>query len=246
MHIHVISLRGPLARLSGLVLVLLLAAWIVNPRVLHASTSQDPPLPVYRVQTRQSVMALTINVVWGTEHVPALIGELKRAGVVATFMVGGTWAAAHPDLVRMMQRDGDQVGNHGYDHRHPNQLSYAAIVADIERTNQVVQRIVGLSPTVYAPPYGEFNSTVLKAARSLNMTLVMWTIDTIDWRPSSSVTYMVSKVLKKAAPGSLVLMHPTDRTALALPKIIAGLKHQGYHLVTVAHLLKSGIPRTDS
>lgn len=246
MHIHVISLRGPLARLSGLVLVLLLAAWIVNPRVLHASAGQHPPIPVYRVQTRQRVMALTINVVWGTEHVPALIEELKKAGVPATFMVGGAWAQAHPDLVRTMRRDGDQIGNHGYNHGHPNQLSYAENVTDIERTNQIVQKIVGFSPRVYAPPYGEFNSMVLRAAHSLHMTLVMWTIDTIDWRPSSSITYMVSKVLAKASPGSLVLMHPTDRTALALPKIIAGLKHQGYHLVTVTHLLKSGIPRTDS
>ncbi|HBQ96778.1 MAG TPA: polysaccharide deacetylase, partial [Sulfobacillus sp.] len=75
--------------------------------------------------------------------------------------------------------------------------------------------------------------------------LVMWTIDTIDWRPSSQVTYMVNKVLQNAAPGSIVLMHPTDRTVAALNQIVQGLRSQGYQLVTVSQLLKMGTPVGD-
>lgn len=245
MHFHVISLRGPLTRLLVLVSALLLAAWIINPRILHASGTQ-PPIPVYRVETTQHAMALTINVVWGTEYVPRLLEELKREHVPATFMVGGLWAKAHPDLVRQMKADGDEIGNHGWNHPHPNQLSYTANIADIERTNQQVRDAIGVTPRIYAPPYGEFNQTVLKAAQAAHMTLVMWTIDTIDWRPSSSVEYMVNKVLKRSQPGALVLMHPTDRTVLALPRIVQGLKQGGYQLVTVSRLLQMGTPRTDS
>lgn len=213
--------------------------------MLNASAGQNP-IPVYRVETSQRAMALTINVVWGTEYVPKLLGELEKEKVHATFMLGGAWAKAHPDLVRQMQSDGDELGNHGYNHRHPNQLSLSQNVDDIERTNQVIRQIAGVQPSVYAPPYGEFNQTVLKAAHDAHMTLVMWTIDTIDWRPSSSPENMTQKVLARAAPGYLVLMHPTDRTVRALPQIIQGLKHQRYHLVTASQLLAMGTWHTDS
>ncbi len=243
MSFHVISLRGPYTRLGLLVMGLILAVWLVNPRV---SVAKSPPLAVYRVETPQRLMALTINVVWGDEYVPRLLQELKAEKVVATFMLGGAWARTHPALVRTMQRDGDELGNHGWNHRHPTQLSFAANVEDIEKTNRVIADIAGTTPRVYAPPYGEFNRTVLRAAEAAHTTLIMWTIDTIDWRPSSSVAYMISKVLRHAQPGAIVLMHPTDRTVEALIPVIHGLKQRGYHLVTVSRLLASGTPRGDS
>ncbi len=234
-----------MARLLVLVTVLLLAAWLVNPRLLRASGSPEVPIPVYRVETPQHAMALTINVVWGTEYVPQLMRELKDAHVPATFMVGGAWAEAHPDLVKQMKAQGDELGNHGWNHRHPNQLGFDGNVQDIERTNRTVEAISQTRPSVYAPPYGEFNQTVLRAAAAAHMTLVMWTIDTIDWRPSSSPAYMVNKASRLAQNGGIVLMHPTDRTVEALPEIIQALQNKGYHLVTVSQLLKMGIPRTD-
>lgn len=233
-----------MARLFFLVLALLMAAWLINPRALRAQARV--PIPIYRVETGQRAMALTINVVWGTSYVPQLLSTLKALHVPATFMVGGVWAKANPRLIKEMIADGDQVGNHGWNHQHPNQLSFEENIKDIEDTNRTVQQIAGIRPTVYAPPYGEFNSTVLNAAHQDGMNLVMWTIDTIDWRPSSSVSYMVSKVLQKAAPGAIVLMHPTDRTVKALSPIITGLQHGGYRLVTVNKLLTLGTPRTDS
>lgn len=246
MHFRVISLRTPMARLVLLVIGLVLAAWLVNPRI-HATTAPATKaiIPVYRVETQHSAMALTINVVWGTQYVPKLLAELKAEHVPATFMVGGAWAEAHPDLVRQMRADGDEIGNHGWNHRHPNQLGLTGNIDDITRTNRIIEAIAQVRPSVYAPPYGEFNQTVLRAAQAVHMTLVMWTIDTIDWRPSSSVPYMVNKVSSKAQKGGIVLMHPTDRTVEALPQIITQLKDRGYQLVTVTKLLTLGTPRTD-
>ncbi|PSR23779.1 MAG: polysaccharide deacetylase [Sulfobacillus acidophilus] len=245
MRLYVISLRGPVVRLCALVVLLMGGVSFVNPRLLRASPT-NLPIPVYRVETAHHAMALTINVVWGTEYVPKMLEELRSAQVRATFMVGGAWAKANPELVREMVADKDEVGNHGYRHRHPNQLSLAENIADITRTNQVIKTVAGVQPTLYAPPYGEFNRTVLEASQLAHMTLVMWTIDTIDWRESSSVHYMTTKVLTRAAPGALVLMHPTARTVAALPQIIQGLKHRNFQLVTVSRLLLWGHARTDS
>ncbi|MCL5972311.1 MAG: polysaccharide deacetylase family protein [Firmicutes bacterium] len=241
MWVKVISARSRGARAIYLAILLGLSLLVFQPR----SHSTPVPGPVYRVKTTTRAMALTINVVWGTEFVPQMLQDLVSAHVTATFMVGGAWAAAHPQLILEMVRDHMEIGNHGWNHPHPNQLSYDGNLSQIIRTNETVKRIASITPLVFAPPYGEFNHTVLAASAALHMPLIMWTIDTIDWRPSSSPSYMVNKVLARAQPGAIVLMHPTSRTAVALPEIISGLTSRGYRLTTVSNLLTMGEPAGD-
>lgn len=246
MWIRVISLRAPTTRLFSLFALLLTVVGLWGAvRPARPVASPPVPGPVYRVDTTDRAMALTINVVWGTEYVPRLLADLKAAHAVATFMVGGAWASAHPALVREMAAAGMEIGNHGWAHRHGAALSLSQNVSEIVRTNQAVRAITGTAPSVFAPPYGEFNPTVLKAAASLGMPLVMWTIDTIDWRPSSDSALIAERVLARARPGALVLMHPTDRTVAALPAVLRGLQHQGFRLVTVSRLLTLGPPLPD-
>ncbi len=246
MWIKVISLRSPASKMVALFMIFIASIVIFNtPAPKSTPVTSDVPGPVYRVITTKRAMALTINVVWGTQYLPSLLETLQARHVHATFMVGGVWAKNHPQLVQRMVKDGMEVGNHGWAHGHPANMSVDENVTDIHKTNEAVKAASGVSPAVYAPPYGELGSSVLKAASLLHMPLVMWTIDTIDWRPTSTVEYMVNKVLQKAQPGAIVLMHPTDRTVQALPQVIQGLQGQGYSLVTVSQLLKMGTPTGD-
>ncbi len=244
MWVQVVSLRSTGARFVYLLGLLVLSLWFFFPEPSHP-VGAPPAGPVYRVDTQQRAIALTINVVWGTEFLPQMLEDLKQNHVHATFMLGGAWAKAHPALVKDIASAGMEIGNHGWNHPHPNQLSYAENLRQIQDTNTVIEGIMGTKPQVFAPPYGEFNPTVLKASSALSMPLVMWTIDTIDWSPSSSVPYMVAKVLRLAKPGAIVLMHPTNRTVVALPMIIQRLKQGGYRLVTVSQLLGMGTPQSD-
>ena len=246
MWIKVISLRSPTIKLLSVMAVLIISVMIFNtPAPQKAAVDAPFANPVYRVITSQRAMALTVNVVWGTQYVPKMLALLHQNHVAATFMVGGVWAQKHPNLVRQMVKDGMEVGNHGWNHGHPANMSVSENVLDIEKTNETVQRVANVLPRVYAPPYGELGPSVINASAKLHMPLVMWTIDTIDWRPSSQVPYIVNKVIQKAKPGAIVLMHPTDRSVLALGQIIQGLKQEGYQFVTVSHLMKMGTPATD-
>ena len=213
------------------------------PRLQSAATA--PPAPVYRVITRAPVMALSINVVWGTEFVPQILSTLASGHVHATFFLGGAWAAANPTLVRQMVRDGMAVENHGYAHRHSNQLSFDENLNEITRAARAIQLAGAPRPMLYAPPYGEFNGTVLAAADVLHNRVILWTIDTIDWRPTSDAATITRRVLAKAQAGAIVLMHPTSRTAAALAGILTGLHQAGYHLLTVPQLLTRGTPAGD-
>lgn len=247
MWIRVVSLRGnrfrwaPIAALLALALIM----FAPRPKPVAMPSGATAEGPVYRVLTSNRAMALTINVVWGTEFVGPILKTFQHEHVKATFMLGGAWAARHPDLVMALNRAGMELGNHGYAHRHVSLLSLEQNLREIERTNEAIAAVTGTLPKVFAPPYGEVNPTVLKAARQAGMPLIMWTIDTIDWRPSSTPAVIAARVLGRASPGAIVLMHPTERTVEALPTIVRDLKARGYRLETVSDLLRSGRPMGD-
>lgn len=249
MWIRVISMRSRLARRLYLVAGLVLAAvglhWQASVGHWWSPTSASvtaPPEAIYRVATQQPAVALTINVVWGTSYVPRLLQELVSRHVKATFMVGGGWAKAHPNMVTQIQKDGMEIGNHGYAHRHVATISVTENVAEIEQTNQVVQAITGVRPKLFAPPYGELSVGVLRAAGLTHMTPVMWTLDTIDWRPSSTPAMIVQRILPRVKAGAIILMHPTERTVVALPLLLHGLAQAKLSPVTVSELLQMGTP----
>lgn len=245
MWIWVIRLRSHTAQwIYGFItLVLALVAGRIIVQTGLARSVMAPPAAVYRVETTQPAVALTINVVWGTEYVPQLLTILLEHHALATFMVGGAWAQKHPEWLRQMRQDGMEIGNHGYAHRHVALLSLEQNRTEIDRTNAVVESITGSRPSLFAPPYGEVNATVREAAAQSRMACIMWTLDTIDWRPSSSPSQIVNRILPRVKPGAIILMHPTDRTVQALPSLLRGLSRAHLKPVTVSELLHMGTPR---
>lgn len=193
--------------------------------------------PVYQGNAAEKKIALTFNVVWGEEYIRQIIECLQKYDVRATFFIGGQWAENFPELVREIARFGHEIGNHSYSHPHPDQISLSANINEIKRAEDVIIGITGIKPLLFAPPYGERGDVVLKAAENSGYTTILWSVDTIDWqRPDPSI--ILSRVLKKAHNGAIVLMHPTAPTVHALPQIVAELKKQGFELVKVSTILK--------
>ena len=69
-----------------------------------------------------------------------------------------------------------------------------------------------------------------------NLLLVLWSLDTIDWRQPSAGT-IVRRVVPRLQPGDIILMHPTAPTVTALPRIVAGIRAAGLEPVTLDQLL---------
>jgi len=215
------------------ILAVLLAFKIVQynlfkPAVTHVE-------PIYQGNTGNKKIALTCNVVWGEEFVPRMLDVLKKNDVKMTFFMGGKWVRDFPDLARQIAL-GHELGNHSYSHPHPTFISKNENIAEIKKTEQAVYEVTKIKTILYAPPYGEFNNTVLEAADDCGYRTILWSIDTVDWqRPSPDV--IVRRVLEKAHNGAIVLMHPTEPTVKALPTLIESLREQGYELTTVSELL---------
>lgn len=102
----------------------------------------------------------------------------------------------------------------------------------------------GQDPLPYwRPPYGAYNETVLATAAGLGYTkTIMWSIDTIDWRPidegGPTAEQMASGVVTSATSGSIVLMHLGGyETFAALAIMVPALRERGLLLTSVSDLL---------
>ncbi|MDI6709371.1 MAG: polysaccharide deacetylase family protein [Bacillota bacterium] len=194
---------------------------------------QEPVCEGSRASAR---IALTVNVDWGEEYLPLILETCAAKNVRLTFFITGRWAEKFPDMVRRISAAGHEVGSHGYAHPHPDHLSVDGNLHDIRRAEDVLTRILGVRPRLYAPPYGERGPAVLQAAESAGYRTVLWSVDSVDWRHRDRA-YIVRRVTGRAHNGAIVLMHPTEATAAAMPELIESLKDKGYELVTVSELI---------
>jgi peptidoglycan/xylan/chitin deacetylase (PgdA/CDA1 family) len=115
-----------------------------------------------------------------------------------------------------------------------------------DQQRQLIEQVSSLGaygasfPRMFRPPYGLFNPATLTLLHKYKMLMVLWTIDTSDYRQPGEST-IINSVLSGARPGAIVLMHDAGgartQTVAALPRIISGLRARGYKLVTVPKLL---------
>lgn len=205
----------------------------ISPAV---SLNDLPPAPIYRGNPNKKMVALMINVSWGTEYIPTILNILKENHVKATFFVEGKWAKNNAEYVQMIVEQGHVVGNHAYDHPDMSRTSKQEIMNQLKKTNETLQAITGETPSLFAPPSGSFSDQVVKVADSYNMETILWSIDTIDWK-NPSISVMMNRVMPKLHPGATILMHPTEAVVRGLEKLIIAIKEKEYHIGTVENLL---------
>lgn len=118
-----------------------------------------------------------------------------------------------------------------------------AAAREIEDTASLLYETTGPKTTLFRPPNGFLNNGLADYALKQKDVVVLWSIDSGDWRKRGvSVEALINHVLKNAKPGAIVLMHDggCDRslTMQALPKIIDGLEERGYKFLAVPELLQ--------
>ena len=108
-----------------------------------------------------------------------------------------------------------------------------------------VKKLTGKSPTLFRPPYGDYDNMVVDCVKSMGMYCVQWDVDSLDWKDPSP-EQMCKTVLSKVKDGSIVLMHNGAKsTPAALPSIIEGIKDKGYEIVLIKDLIPEGEYYTD-
>lgn len=162
-----------------------------------------------------------------------LIDVLNEYDVKATFFVLGSRAMDNEKIIRKMSDSGMEIGNHTFNHLLLTKESEDVIVKEIEDTNNIVYSFTGKMPTLLRPSYGSVNSKIKKLS---NMPIIIWDIDTLDWKYHNSKK-ITSRVVNKVRDGDIILMHDIYSASVnAVSNIIPILKEEGYEFVTVSEL----------
>lgn len=173
-----------------------------------------------------------------------LLDALEEHDAHATFfMVGNVVkdAKGSKDTVNRMKEIGCELGSHTYDHSQLSKLGNDAIKKQIDDTNNIIKDLAGEGATVLRPPYGDYNDAVKKACRDANVPIVLWSIDTLDWKTKNADT-SYRNVMDKVSDGDIILFHdiygPSVEAAI---KLIPALQDEGYQLVTFSEMADAKI-----
>ena len=162
-----------------------------------------------------------------------MLDILAEKNVKTTFFIGGTWAVLNEIYLNRIYEEGHELANHGYHHKDHDKLSEAGNLEEISTTHKIVKELLGIEMNLFAPPSGAYNKLTVSCAEQLGYHTIMWTRDTIDWRDHDA-DLIYSRAIKNAKGGDLILMHPTEATKEALPKIIDYFQQNNFNLTTVS------------
>lgn len=93
----------------------------------------------------------------------------------------GDWVEKNAEAVKKIANAGHEIGNHSDTHPHVNNLTLEKNIDQIQKASEKIEKITGKKTTLYRGPYGEYNDTVIKAAKSQNCNTIQWNLDTLDY-----------------------------------------------------------------
>ena len=169
-------------------------------------------------------VAFMFNVYENQDNVLKIADILNERGMNATFFIGGCWAAKNQNAVLRLAAAGFELGNHGYLHRDHASLSIKQNADEIRLTERLLDSVLAGLPDykcskLFSPPSGSLGDNMFAACEKLGYRVIMWTRDTIDWRDHDE-NLIFERAVKNICAGDLVLMHPTDQTVAALPRVL--------------------------
>lgn len=176
-----------------------------------------------------------------SKYTDKILELLKENNSNATFFVLGNKVKDYSDIIRKSISLGNEIGNHSYNHKWLNSLSLDELNLQISKTNDLIKEISGYECNLFRPTYGSVNKRIRE---NVNMNIVLWSVDSNDWKIKNSKT-IANKVLNKVKDGDIILFHDTyERTYKALQIIIPKLIDDGYQIVTVSELEKIKLERS--
>jgi peptidoglycan/xylan/chitin deacetylase (PgdA/CDA1 family) len=173
---------------------------------------------------------------------------LRQQHVPATFFVCGKNVEEHPDLLRRIVAEGHEVGNHSYSHPYFFFKSRRRMVEEIDRTQAIIEKVVGFRPNIFRPPYGARWFGLVPTLLQREMHLIQWSATGFDWKKDAAA--ITQAILRELKPGAIILLHDgretrpaaqIDRspTTAALPSLIAGARQEGYTFAPLKDFLPS-------
>lgn len=222
---------------SSLLLCLILALGLTSWGAFDLRLSYFIPAHWRKQHPAKGQIALTFDD-GPTPYTAAVLRLLKHYDYKATFFCIGKQVKAYPDLARQIVAEGHTIANHSYNHLSSfGFLQQAALLDELQQTDQVIWEVTGQKPSLFRPPFGVSNPTLAKVLQISKHQTIGWSNRSLDTVTADPLR-IERRVRKKLQSGDIILFHDSSqRTLDALQRLLPYLKEQGYVSLSVDDLL---------
>ena len=201
--------------------------------------TEEPVTPPTELDPNKPMVALTFDD-GPSKHTDRLLDIFAANGGKGTFFVVGNLIENRSDTVERIAVEGHQVAGHSWDHRQLTKLGVEEVTHQIMATRAKIYEATGADATVLRPPYGSVNEEVKNVCAQLGVTIVNWSMDTLDWK-NKDADKIYNTIMTEVKDGDIILCHDLHGTTVdAMERVIPALIEQGYQLVTVSELISYG------
>ena len=179
-------------------------------------------------------VAITFDDGPNPDYTEMLLSGLKERGVNATFFLLGKEVEQYPEIVKKIHEGGHLIGTHSYEHVNLSNLTDAAAIEQVDKTNAAIYDITGKHPEYIRPPYGCWKCNLDYETKMIE---VLWDVDPKDWATDNSGV-IAKRVIDKVGENDIILLHDASESSVkAAFAIIDELGKEGYTFVTVEEIL---------
>ena len=172
-----------------------------------------------------------------SEYTDEIIKILNKNNVKATFFMINGNMQAYPEQVKNIVENGNTAGFHSVTHDiHKLYVSKTSAKEEFDTNQATFKKITGQTSKVIRLPFGSKPYTPRASYNALvdsGYKLWDWTLDTEDWRSTSS---QIMENVKKYSSGSdnvVLLMHERKQTVEILDEMIKYLKSEGFEILPI-------------
>ena len=172
-----------------------------------------------------------------SEYTDEIIKILNKNNVKATFFMINGNMQAYPEQVKNIVKNGNTAGFHSVTHDiHKLYVSKTSAKEEFDTNQATFKKITGQTSKVIRLPFGSKPYTPRASYNALvdsGYKLWDWTLDTEDWRSTSS---QIMENVKKYSSGSdnvVLLMHERKQTVEILDEMIKYLKSEGFEILPI-------------
>jgi peptidoglycan/xylan/chitin deacetylase (PgdA/CDA1 family) len=170
----------PILSVIAAAMILLSVVRPLSVNVFSNLSAAKRELPIYCVNTDEKKIAISFDAAWGADDTDELLRILADNNIKTTFFMCGYWIDKYPDEVKKIYEAGHDLGNHSATHPHMNSLSSAEIKKELDDTYKKVYDLTGYEMSLFRPPFGEYNNTVVTTARECGYNVIQWDVDTLE------------------------------------------------------------------
>ncbi|KAI9475822.1 MAG: chitin deacetylase 1 [Benjaminiella poitrasii] len=171
----------------------------------------------------------------------AFYDYLEAQNIKASMFYIGSNVVNWPYGAQRGQKAGHHLADHTWSHQLMTTLNNTEVLAELYYTQKAIKMVTGVTPKHWRPAFGDVDDRVRWIATQLNLTTILWNLDTDDWAAGTSETLddvkktyedyieMGSNGTFKNS-GQITLTHEIDNTTMSLaieflPKIRAAYKN---------------------